>query len=155
MLATGMMVGGSYAVEFFIAWYSGNAYEQFTFLNRATGPFFWAYFTMVTCNVLVPQFFWIKRVRRSVWTIFVLSLLINVGMWFERFVIIGTSLSRTFVPSSWSYYQPTIYDVGVFVGSFGLFFTMFFLFIRFVPAIAIAEVKLQLPEAHSDHGKKH
>jgi molybdopterin-containing oxidoreductase family membrane subunit len=155
MLATGMMVGGSYAVEFFIAWYSGNPYEQFTFFNRATGPFFWAYLTMVTCNVLVPQFFWIKKVRRSVWVIFVLSLLINVGMWFERFVIIGTSLTRTFVPSSWSYYQPTIYDVGVFVGSFGLFFTMFFLFIRFVPAIAIAEVKLQLPEAHSDYGKKH
>src|SRR5687767_138016 len=138
MLATGMMVGGAYGVEFFIAWYSGNPYESFTFLNRATGPFFWAYFAMVSCNVLVPQFFWSKKVRNNVWLIWVLCALINVGMWFERFVIIGTSLSRQFLPSSWSYYQPTLYDVGVFVGSFGLFFTMFFLFIRFVPAIAIS-----------------
>jgi Ni/Fe-hydrogenase subunit HybB-like protein len=153
MLATGMMVGGAYGVEFFIAWYSANPYEQFTFLNRATGPFFWAYFTMVSCNVLVPQFFWSKKIRNNVWVIFILCLLINVGMWFERFVIIGTSLARTFLPSSWSYYQPTKWDVGVLVGSFGLFFTMFFLFIRFVPAIAIAEVKMQLPEAHAGHDK--
>jgi hypothetical protein len=145
------MVGGSYAVEFFIAWYSGNQYEQFAFLNRMTGPFFWAYFAMVTCNVLVPQFFWSKKIRQNPWVILILCMLINVGMWFERFVIIGTSLARTFMPSAWSYYQPTIYDVGVFVGSFGLFFTMFFLFIRFVPAIAISEVKLQLPQAHAGH----
>ena len=153
MLAFGMMVGGSYAVEFFIAWYSGNPYEQFTFLNRATGPFWWAYFSMVTCNVLVPQFFWSKKIRNNVWVIWVLCAFINVGMWFERFVIIGTSLHRQFLPSSWSYYQPTLYDIGTFIGSFGLFFTMFFLFIRYVPAIAIAEVKLQQPEVHAGFDK--
>jgi molybdopterin-containing oxidoreductase family membrane subunit len=155
MLATGMMVGGAYAIEFFIAWYSGNMYEQFTFINRATGPFWWAYASMITCNVLVPQIFWIKKIRRSPWIILIACMLINVGMWFERFVIIGTSLARSYTPSSWSYFQPTIYDVGVFVGSFGLFFTFFFLFIRYVPAIAIAEVKHQLPESRAGFNGKH
>ena len=151
LLGTGMMVGAAYAIEFFIAWYSGNLYERFTFMNRALGPFFWAYFSMVTCNVLVPQFFWSQKIRRNVYVVFFLSLLVNVGMWFERFVIIGTSLTRTFLPSSWAYYKPTIIDVGVFVGSFGLFLTMFLLFLRFVPMVAMAEVKHQLPEAQAGH----
>ena len=153
MLATGMMVGLAYATEFFIAWYSGNMFEGFTFINRAFGPFWWAYFLMVSCNVLVPQAFWIKRVRRSPIVIFVLCILINVGMWFERFVIIATSLARSFLPAQWSYYSPTRYDVGLFVGTLGLFFTLFLLFFRYLPVIAMSEVKGAMPEAHA--GKKH
>ncbi|MCE9572587.1 MAG: polysulfide reductase NrfD [Deltaproteobacteria bacterium] len=152
-LATGMMVGFAYSVEFFIAWYSGSEYEQFTFINRSTGPFWWSWLSMVTCNVIVPQFFWFKKCRTNPWIIIVLCLLINVGMWFERFVIIATSLSRQFLPSSWSYYWPTKYDVGVFIGTMGLFLTLFLLFIRFLPAVAISEVKNTLPEAHA--GKDH
>jgi len=117
MLGTGMMVGLAYATEFFIAWYSGNLFESFAFINRAFGPFWWAYFLMVSCNVLVPQAFWSKKVRRSPIIIFVLCILINVGMWFERFVIIATSLARSFLPAQWSYYSPTRYDVGLFVGT--------------------------------------
>ena len=149
MLATGMMVGGAYSIEFFIAWYSGNLYEQFAFITRMLGPFWWAYFAMVFCNVVVPQAFWFKKVRTNPVLIVFLCILVNVGMWFERFVIIGTSLARSFLPSSWAYYQPTFYDIGLFIGSFGLFFVMFLLFLRFVPAVAIAEVKLTLPEAHA------
>ena len=153
MLGTGMMVGLAYATEFFISWYSGNLYEKFAFANRAFGPFWWAYFAMVSCNVLVPQAFWFKKVRRSPMIIFALCILINVGMWFERFVIIATSLARSFLPAQWSYYSPTRYDVGLFVGTLGLFFTLFLLFFRFAPVIAISEVKGAMPEAHA--GKKH
>jgi Ni/Fe-hydrogenase subunit HybB-like protein len=147
MLLTGMMVGYSYIVEFFIAWYSGNIYEQFTFLNRAFGNYAWAYWIMISCNVLVPQVFWIKKWRRSIPVMFVASILINVGMWFERFVIVVTSLSRDFLPSSWDYYKPTIWDISTFAGSFGLFFTLFLLFIRFLPMISITEVKGGQPQA--------
>jgi Ni/Fe-hydrogenase subunit HybB-like protein len=156
MLATGMMVGLAYATEFFIAWYSGNLFERFAFINRAFGPFWWAYFLMVTCNVLVPQAFWFKRVRRTPVIIFGLCILINVGMWFERFVIIATSLARSFLPSQWSYYSPTRYDVGLFVGTLGLFFTLFLLFFRYAPVIAMSEVKGAMPEAHAGRaGKAH
>jgi Ni/Fe-hydrogenase subunit HybB-like protein len=153
MLATGMMVGLAYGTELFIAWYSGNLYEKFAFANRAFGPFWWAYFAMVSCNVLVPQAFWFKKVRENPVIIFVLCIFINIGMWFERFVIIATSLARSFLPANWSYYTPTRYDVGLFVGTLGLFFTLFLLFFRYVPVIAMSEVKGAMPEAHAG-GKK-
>jgi molybdopterin-containing oxidoreductase family membrane subunit len=147
VLLTGMMVGYAYLVEFFIVWYSGNIYEQFTFLNRAFGPYAWAYWIMITCNVLVPQLFWFKKMRTSIPVMFVASILINVGMWFERFVIVVTSISRDFLPSSWDYYSPTFWDISIFIGSFGLFFTLFLLFIRFLPMIAMSEIKGILPQA--------
>jgi Ni/Fe-hydrogenase subunit HybB-like protein len=153
MLGTGMMVGLAYGTELFIAWYSGNLFEQFAFSNRAFGPFWWSYFAMVSCNVLVPQLFWIQKVRRNPLLVFVLCIFVNIGMWFERFVIIATSLARAFLPAQWSYYTPTRYDVGLFVGTLGLFFTLFLLFFRYVPVIAMSEVKGAMPEAHAGRGK--
>ncbi|MCF7903310.1 MAG: polysulfide reductase NrfD, partial [Candidatus Marinimicrobia bacterium] len=131
MLVTGSMVGYAYIMEFFIAWYSGNEFVTFAFINRAFGPYAWAYWTMFTCNVFIPQLFWFKKIRTSIPIMFVMTIFINIGMWFERFVITVTSLSRDFLPSSWDYYSPTIFDVLTFVGSFGLFFTLFLLFLRF------------------------
>ncbi|MBN1490847.1 MAG: polysulfide reductase NrfD [Phycisphaerae bacterium] len=153
ILATGSIVGYAYAIEFFTAWYSGNAYELFTFVNRALGPYAWAYWIMITCNVLVPQLFWFKRCRTNLVIMFIISILVNVGMWFERFVIVTTSLSRDFLPSSWDYYSPTWVDILTFIGSFGLFFTMFLLFIRYLPMVAMAEVKTLMPQAHGHGGK--
>jgi Ni/Fe-hydrogenase subunit HybB-like protein len=147
MLLTGSMVGYAYGMEFFTAWYSGNPYEVFTFRNRAFGPYAWAYWTMVSCNVVVPQLFWSRRVRTSIPMLFVLSLFVNVGMWFERFVIIVTSLHRDFMPASWAMYTPTRWEVMALLGSFGLFFTLFCLFVRFLPIVAAAEVKQVLPQA--------
>ena len=141
MLVTGMMVGYAYMTEFFIAWYSGNLYEKFAFINRAVGPFSWAYWIMITCNVLVPQIFWVRKWRRSIPIMFVASMLINIGMWFERFVIVVTSLHRDYLPSNWDYYSPTLYDWGITLGSFGFFFTLFLIFCRFLPTIAMFEVK--------------
>ena len=141
ILATGTIVGFAYATEFFISWYSANQYERFIFMNRLFGPYWWAYWTMVTCNVITPQFFWFKRMRTSIPVMFVLAIFINIGMWFERFVIIATSLHRDFLPSSWGYFQPTWVDIGTFVGTMGLFLTLFLLFLRFLPMIAISEVK--------------
>jgi molybdopterin-containing oxidoreductase family membrane subunit len=152
MLATGMIVGYAYATEFFIAWYSGNRYEQFVFLNRAFGPYWWAYWTMVSCNVIVPQIFWFKRMRTSLPVMFVASIFINIGMWFERFVIIASSLHRDFLPSSWGYFRPTIVDILTFFGTFGLFLTLFLLFIRFLPMIAISEVKGVMASARKAAG---
>jgi len=140
-LATGSIVGYAYAMEFFIAWYSGNPAERFHFLNRALGPYQWAWIPMVTCNVLVPQIFWFKCARHNLVVVFIISILVNVGMWFERFVIIVISLHRDFIPSNWGYYHPTWVDICTYVGTFGLFFTFFLLFIRFIPMIAISEVK--------------
>ena len=152
ILATGSIVGYAYATEFFIAWYSGNPYERFVFMNRALGPYAWAYWTMVTCNVVTPQFFWIKSLRRNVPFMFVLSIFVNIGMWFERFVIIATSLHRDFLPSSWGYFRPTIIDILTFMGTFGLFLTLFLLFARFLPMIALSEVKGVLAEQkHQAH----
>jgi molybdopterin-containing oxidoreductase family membrane subunit len=153
MLVTGSMVGYAYAMEFFIAWYSGNPYEQFAFVNRAFGPYAWAYWTMITCNVLSPQLFWFKKFRTSVPLLFILSIFVNIGMWFERFVIVASSLHRDFLPSSWGYYKPTLWDVSLFAGSFGLFFFMFCLFLRFLPMVATAEVKTVMPEADPHHGE--
>jgi molybdopterin-containing oxidoreductase family membrane subunit len=149
-LATGTIVGYAYAMEFFIAWYSGNPYEKFTFINRALGPYGWAYFWMISCNVLVPQLFWIKWFRQNTAVIWILSIFVNIGMWFERFVIV-MSLHRDFLPSSWGFYSPTWVDIGTYIGTFGLFFTMFLLFMRFLPIIAIAEVKAITPQADPHH----
>ncbi|MCA9666284.1 MAG: polysulfide reductase NrfD [Myxococcales bacterium] len=151
-LLTGSIVGYAYSMEFFIAWYSGNPYETFTFINRAFGPYAWAYWIMVTCNVIVPQIFWFKKARTHMGVLFVVSILVNVGMWFERFVIVASSLSRDFLPSSWDYFSPTIWDIAAFVGSFGLFFFMFSLFVRFLPMVSMAEVKTVLPKADPHHG---
>jgi Ni/Fe-hydrogenase subunit HybB-like protein len=141
IMATGLMVGYAYACEFFIGWYSGSPYEKFTFINRAFGPYWWAYWIMASCNVFIPQIFWSRKMRRNIAVMFVVSLFVNIGMWFERYVIVVTSLHRDFLPSSWKYYTPTWYDWGWTSGSFGLFFFMFLIFIRFFPAIAISEVK--------------
>nr|PZM92136.1 MAG: hydrogenase [Pseudomonadota bacterium] len=151
ILLTGTMVGYAYAMEFFIAWYSGSLYERYAFINRAFGPYAWAYWTMITCNVISPQFFWFRKFRRSIPVMFVLSIVVNIGMWFERFVIIVTSLHRDYLPGSWGYFMPTIWDIGLFVGSFGLFFTLFVLFLRFLPVIAVSEVKGVMPEADPHH----
>jgi hypothetical protein len=149
---TGSLVGYAYAMEFFIAWYSGNEYERYVFLNRAFGPYAWAYWTMISCNVISPQFFWFKKLRTNVPFMFVISIFVNIGMWFERYVIIVTSLHRDYLPSAWNYFRPTFVDVGIFVGSFALFFTLFLLFLRFLPMLAIAEVKGVLPEASPHFG---
>lgn len=151
MLATGTMVGYAYGMEFFIAWYSGSQFESFVFVNRAFGPYAWAYWIMVSCNVIFPQLFWFKKIRRNIPIMFVIAVLVNVGMWFERFVIIVTSLAHDFMPSSWAYYKPTLVDFGVLIGSFGLFFTLLLLFIKAMPVISIAEVKAVLEGAQPHH----
>ena len=141
IIITGSIVGVAYLTELFIAWYSGVEAEQYAFLNRATGPYWWAYAAMMTCNVVSPQLFWFKKIRTNIAATFVLSIIVNIGMWFERFVIIATSLHRDFLPSSWAMFYPTFVDVGVYVFTFGLFFTAFFLFAKFFPVINMAEVK--------------
>ena len=151
ILATGSIVGYAYATEFFIAYYSGNPYELFTFKNRAFGPYWWAYWIMVSCNVISPQLFWFKKIRTNLVAVFILSIFVNIGMWFERFVIVVTSLHRDFLPSNWGYYSPTMIDILTFIGTFGLFFTLFLLFLRFVPLIAIAEVKSVIPQGDPEH----
>ncbi len=152
IVATGMMVGTAYGIEFFIAWYSGNPYEGFAFINRVFGNYAWAYWIMVSCNVIVPQLFWIKWCRTTPWFMVVVCIFVNIGMWFERFVITITSLSRDFVPSSWAYFRPTLVDIGMLIGSFGLFTTLFLLFLRYLPVVAMAEVKSVMPHEHGDHG---
>ncbi|MCZ7557937.1 MAG: polysulfide reductase NrfD [Bacteroidia bacterium] len=151
LMATGLMVGYAYGVEFFIAWYSGNPYEKFIFINRAFGPYSWAYWTMVTCNVFIPQLFWFRNIRRNLLITWVVSIFVNIGMWFERFVIIATSLHRDFLPSSWGYFTPTWVDVSIFAGTIGLFLTLFLLFAKYIPVLAISEVKGILPGAQPSH----
>lgn len=156
IILTGSIVGIAYLTEFFIAWYSGNEYEMFTFVNRAFGPYAWAYWIMMTCNVITPQLFWFKKIRRNIVLTFIISIFVNIGMWFERFVIVVSSLHRDYLPSSWSMYTPSVVEVGLFVGTLGLFFTLFLLFIRVFPVIAIAEVKSVLKTSgenknHSEH----
>jgi Ni/Fe-hydrogenase subunit HybB-like protein len=150
-LATGSIVGYAYCMEFFIAWYSGNPYERFTFYNRAFGPYWWGFWIMFSCNVFIPQLFWMKFFRTNMIAVFILSIFVNIGMWFERFEIIITSLTREFIPSNWGQYSPTMIDALTYVGTFGLFFTMFLLFIRFVPIIAISEVKGVTPQGDPHH----
>jgi len=153
ILVTGSIVGVAYLTEFFIAYYSGGEYEQYTFLNRFTGPFWWAGCMMYGCNILMTQVMWFKKIRTNIAMAWVLSIIVNIGMWFERFVIIVTSLHRDFIPSSWAMFYPTWVDVSVFIGSIGLFFTLFLLFLRVLPSIAMAEVKLLL-KSSSEQAKK-
>lgn len=148
IMTTGLMVGYAYGSEFFVAWYSGNEYEQFTFINRAFGPMAWAYWIMITCNVIIPQVFWFKKFRRSIPVMFIVSIFVNIGMWFERFVITVTSLYRDFLPSNWGEFIFTFYDWGVLIGSFGFFLTLFLLYLRVFPAISIAEIKPVLGVGH-------
>ena len=155
ILLTGMLVGYAYGMEFFMAWDSGYQYETFAFINRASGPYAWAYWIMVSCNVISPQLFWFKKCRTSIPIMFIISIFVNIGMWFERFVITVTSLHRDFLPSSWGYYSPTWVDVCTFIGSFGLFFTLFLLFLRFLPSISISEIKNVMPEADPHYGEEH
>ena len=150
MLATGLIVAYAYSVEFFTAWYSGHHYEQFVFMNRPLGPFWWAFFIMFFCNVVAPQVLWFNGLRKHVWLIFIVAILVNIGMWFERFVIVVTSLHRDYLPSSWAMFVPTWVDLGMLIGSFGLFFTLFLLFCRFLPMVAMAEVKTVMPQAHGE-----
>jgi len=153
MLATSYMVSGSYLIEFFVAWYSGNEFEQFTFMNRVFGNYWWSEFILFTCNFFIPQLLWFKKFRTNMWLVMLVCVFVNIGMWFERFVIIATSLSRSYVPSSWHYFVPTKWDIMTLAGSFGLFFTLFLLFLRYLPIISMAEVKAVSPHAHA--GKEH
>ena len=150
LLATGSIVGYAYGMEFFIAWYGGNPYELYAFQNRAFGPYWWAYWSMITCNVISPHFFWFKRFRTNMWFVFAISIVVNIGMWFERFVIIVTSLHRDYMPSNWAYFHPTWVDIWTYIGTMGLFMTLFLLFVRFLPLCNIAEVKVV-----SEHGDPH
>jgi len=154
IMTTGSIVGVAYLTELFIAMYSRSEYEMYAFENRMLGPYAWAYWSMMTCNVISPQLFWFKKIRTSIPISWILSIVVNIGMWFERFVIIVTSLHRDYLPSSWAMFYPTWTDVGIFVGSIGLFFTLFLLFLRFLPGIAIAEVKLLLKSSSLQHKTK-
>jgi len=155
LLATGMIVGYAYVIELFVAWYTGVQWEQFAFYNRIFGPMGWSFAIMFFCNVLAIQVLWVKKIRTNPWALWTVALLANVGMWFERFVIIITSLMRDFLPSSWDMFRPTWVDIGMLIGSFGLFFTLFLLFTRVLPMVAMAEVKTVMPAAHAGHGEKH
>jgi len=152
LLATGLMVGYAYVVEFFIAWYGGNLYERYLAINRALGPYLGAFWVMIFCNVVAPQLLWSKRLRTSTWSLMAVALCVDVGMWFERYVIIVTSLHRDFVPSSWGMFRPTWVDLLTLAGSVGLFMMLFLLFIRFLPMVAMAEVKTVMPGARLEHG---
>ncbi len=152
IMATGLMVGYAYASEFFIAWYSGVEYEKYAFINRAFGPYWWSYWIMAGCNVIIPQIFWFRNMRRSIPVMFVVSIFVNIGMWFERFVITVTSLHRDFLPANWGMFNFTFYDFGVIIGSFGMFFTLFLLFLRVLPMVAMSEVK---PVLNVGRGEDH
>lgn len=154
IMITGSIVGCAYITELFIAWYSGVEYEQYAFLNRATGPYWWAYLLMMSCNVFSPQFMWFKKLRSSIMFSFIISIVVNIGMWFERFVIIVTSLHRDYLPSSWTMFSPTFVDIGIYVGTIGFFFVLFLLYARTFPVIAQAEVKSIL-KSSGDNFKKH
>ena len=155
ILVTGSMVGYAYVMEVFTAWYSGSLYESFSSVNRMLGQYAWAYWIMVGCNVVVPQIFWFKKARTSIPIMFIASLLVNVGMWFERFVIVVTSLAQDYLPSSWGYFMPTWVDILMLIGSFGMFLMLFLLFCRYLPIIAIAEVKAIMPQANPHADQAH
>jgi molybdopterin-containing oxidoreductase family membrane subunit len=152
IIVTGSIVGIAYITELFVAWYGQVQPEWYAFYNRVTGPYWWAYWSMMTCNVISPQLFWIKKIRTSIVSTFILSIIVNIGMWFERFVIIVTSLHRDYLPSSWSMFYPTMYDLGEYILTFGFFFCAFLLFAKFFPVINMAEVKSILK---STSEKKH
>lgn len=150
MLVTGLIVGYGYSVEAFMAWYSGNTYETFMMWNRMTGPYWWAYAALMFCNVLTPQLLWSRKVRTTVPVLFVISIIVNIGMWLERFVIVVTSLHRDFLPSSWGRFSPTFWDWSTYIGTMGLFVTLLLLFLRFLPMISIFEMRSLLPAAKID-----
>jgi len=147
MLATGLIVLYGYATEIFMSWYSGNPYEWFMMTNRMQGPYKYHWYTLILCNVIVPQALWIKRIRENPVTLWIIAIFINVGMWLERFIIVVTSMHRDFLPSSWGMYHGTVWDWAIYVGSIGLFLSLLFLFIRFIPMISIFEIRTLLPEA--------
>jgi hypothetical protein len=146
-LATGLIVAYGYMMEAFMAWYSGSPYEEYMMLNRFAGPYASMYWALIFCNVLVPQLLWFQRVRSSVAALFAVVMVVNVGMWLERYIIIVVSLSRDFLPSSWGLYSGTVWDWSTFIGTIGLFLTLLFLFIRFLPMISIFEMRTMLPDA--------
>ena len=152
IIITGSIVGVAYITEFFVAWYGQVPAEYYAFYNRAMGPYWWAYWSMMTCNVISPQLFWVKKIRTNIVATFIISIIVNIGMWFERFVIIVTSLHRDYLPSSWAMFYPTIYDVGEYVLTFGFFFAAFLLFAKFFPVVNMAEIKSILK---SSSEKKH
>jgi Ni/Fe-hydrogenase subunit HybB-like protein len=154
IIVTGSIVGVAYITELFISWYSGVEYESYAFINRATGPYWWAYWAMMTCNVVSPQVFWFKKLRTNLAFTFFMSIIVNIGMWFERFVIIVTSLHRDYLPSSWNMFHPTWVDVGVFLGTIGIFFTLYLLFARFFPVLALNEVKSILKVSGESYKKE-
>jgi molybdopterin-containing oxidoreductase family membrane subunit len=141
IIVTGSIVGVAYITELFISWYSGVEYESYAFINRATGPYWWSYWAMMSCNVISPQLFWFKKLRTNLAFTFFMSIIVNIGMWFERFVIIVTSLHRDYMPSAWTMFHPTWVDVGVFLGTIGIFSTLYLLFARYFPVLALNEVK--------------
>jgi hypothetical protein len=153
LLATGLIVGYGYAVEAFMAFYSGNAYERYMLWNRLGGPYRHMYWVLLFCNLIAPQMLWFRRVRRSVPALFGMAMIVNVGMWLERYVIVVVSLHRDFLPSSWGMYHGTIFDWATFVGSIGLFLALMFLFIRILPMISIFEMRQILPEAKAAEGE--
>ena len=153
MLATSLIVAYGYLMEAFMAWYSGNVYERFMIWNRMTGPYGWSYWALIFCNVIAINTLWIKRLRTNTTYLFFISLVVSAGMWLERFVIIVTSLHRDFLPSSWGNYRGTPYDWSMFIGTIGLFLTLFFLFIRFLPTISIFEMRTLVPAASPDEKK--
>ncbi|MDJ0522590.1 MAG: polysulfide reductase NrfD [Planctomycetota bacterium] len=152
VIATSLMVGYAYIIEIFIAWYGGVTFERYAFINRALGPYAWAYWLMVTCNVILPQLLWFKKIRSTVKYLYPIVILVNLGMWLERFVIIITSLTRDYLPSSWDDFAPSWVDIGLLVGSFGLFLTLLLLFCRFLPTVAMAETKAVLPGSQPSGG---
>ena len=141
IIVTGSIVGVAYLTELFVSWYSGVEYESYAFINRFSGDYAWSYWSMMTCNVISPQLFWVKKWRRNLTFTFIMSIVVNIGMWFERFVIIVTSLHRDYVPSSWTWFHPTFVDIGIFIGTIGIFFTLFLLFARYFPVLALNELK--------------
>ncbi|PCJ81740.1 MAG: hydrogenase [Bacteroidetes bacterium] len=154
IIVTGSIVGVAYLTELFISWYSGVEYESYAFINRFSGPYSAAYWTMMTCNVISPQLFWFKKIRRSFVATFILSIVVNIGMWFERYVIIVTSLHRDYLPSSWGEFIPTATDIGVFIGTLGIFLTLFLAFTRFFPVLALNELKTILKSSGESYKNK-
>ncbi|MGD1845087.1 MAG: NrfD/PsrC family molybdoenzyme membrane anchor subunit [Salibacteraceae bacterium] len=155
IIITGSMVGVAYLSELFISWYSGVEYEGYAFFNRVTGEYWWSYWAMMTCNVITPQLFWFEKIRTNLITAFLLSIVVNIGMWFERFVIIVTSLHRDYIPGNWSMFHPTFVDIGIFLGTIGLFFVLFLLFSRFFPVIALNELKTILKVSGEGYKKQY
>jgi molybdopterin-containing oxidoreductase family membrane subunit len=152
MLATGLIVAYGYVMEAFMAWYSGNTYERYMMFNRIAGPYGLIYWLLILCNIALPQLLWIKAVRQNMVSLFVLSIIINIGMWLERFVIVITSLHRDFLPSSWAMYYPTIWDWATFAGTIGLFLALMFLFIRLLPMMSMFELRQLIPVNGARHG---